>query len=64
MTYLVRGEFVLTMDDRFGPDGVIRDGAVCVAGVACVAGVVVAAAGGVTGSSFAGTRKLSFGDTG
>lgn len=32
MTYLVRGEFVLTMDHRFGPDGVIEDGAVCVAG--------------------------------
>src|SRR5689334_1587338 len=30
VTYLIRGEFVLSMDDRRGPDGIVKDGAVCV----------------------------------
>ncbi len=32
MEYLVRGQFVLTMQERFGTDGIIKDGAVHVSG--------------------------------
>jgi 5-methylthioadenosine/S-adenosylhomocysteine deaminase len=32
MTYLVRGEFILTMNDRFGPQGIVPDGGVVVDG--------------------------------
>lgn len=32
MEFLVRGKFVLTRQERFGPDGIIPDGAVTVSG--------------------------------
>ena len=32
MEYLVRGRFVLTMHEPFGPDGIVKDGAVYVSG--------------------------------
>ena len=32
MEYLVRGRFVLTMQERFGADGIVKDGAVYVSG--------------------------------
>jgi hypothetical protein len=30
--YLVRGRFVLTKQERFGADGIVKDSAVCVSG--------------------------------
>gem|GEM_PF-2477249 len=32
MEYLVRGRYVLTMQERFGTDGIVNDGAVSVSG--------------------------------